>query len=89
MATVVGSYLASKVPAKLRGRLYGITDFVSAFITGVVKYYSGYLFDNYGLKYAWSFSIAMVSVAVIAAILVVRVDRDEEFEYEEKLSKAS
>ena len=89
MATVVGSYLASKVPAKLRGRLYGITDFVSAFITGVVKYYSGYLFDNYGLKHAWSFSIAMVSVAVIAAILVVRVDRDEEFEYEEKLSKAS
>ena len=89
MSTVVGAYLASKVPANLRGRLYGITDFVTAFITGIVKYYSGYLFDYYGLKQAWAFSIAMTMISVIAAVLVVRVDRDEEYESEEKLSKVS
>ena len=89
MSTVVGAYLASKVPANLRGRLYGITDFVTAFITGIVKYYSGYLFDYYGLKQAWAFSIAMTMISVIAAVLVVRVDRDEEYEPEEKLSKVS
>ena len=76
-ATAVGAYLAGKVSADLRGRLYGITDFVSAFITGIVKYYSGYLFDNCGLKYAWTFSIIMAAVAVIAAIAAVKADKKE------------
>ncbi|WP_026654472.1 hypothetical protein [Butyrivibrio sp. AE3003] len=57
--------------------MYGITDFVSAFITGIVKYYSGYLFDNCGLKYAWTFSIIMAAFAVVAAIAAVKADKKE------------
>ena len=74
---------------ELRGRLYGISDFISAVMVGIVKYYSGQLFDTLGLKYAWAFSIAITLIAVIVAFFVVIADKREESLSEEGELKVS
>lgn len=88
-ATVHGAFLSGKVPMELRGRLYGISDFISAVMVGIVKYYSGQLFDTLGLKYAWAFSIAITLIAVIVAFFVVIADKREESLSEEGELKVS
>jgi MFS family permease len=74
---VIGAYLSERVPANFRGRIYGVTNFASAFMSGVVEWGSGRLFDDYGLKYAWAFSIGMTMVAVIASCVLIYTDRKE------------
>jgi MFS family permease len=74
---VIGAYLSERVPANFRGRIYGVTNFASAFMSGTVEWGSGRLFDEYGLKYAWAFSIGMTMVAVIASCVLIYTDRKE------------
>ncbi len=74
---VIGAYLSERVPANFRGRIYGVTNFAAAFMSGVVEWGSGRLFDDYGLKYAWAFSIGMTMVAVIASCVLIYTDRKE------------
>ena len=74
---VIGAYLSERVPANFRGRIYGVTSFASAFMSGIVEWGSGRLFDDYGLHYAWAFSIGMTMVSVIAAVALIYTDRKE------------
>lgn len=74
---VIGAYLSERVPASFRGRIYGVTSFASAFMSGIVEWGSGRLFDDYGLHYAWAFSIGMTMVSVIAAVALIYTDRKE------------
>ena len=74
---VIGAYLSERVPANFRGRIYGVTSFASAFMSGIVEWGSGRLFDDYGLHYAWAFSIGMTMVSVIAAVVRIYTDRKE------------
>ncbi|MBO4458438.1 MAG: MFS transporter [Butyrivibrio sp.] len=75
-ATVGGAYLSARVPESHVGRIYGIMNFSSSFLQGVVKWNSGWLFDSYGSSPAWLFSIAMTVIALIAAFILVIADRD-------------
>lgn len=77
VSIVTGAFLAGRVPASYRGRIYGITSFTSAFMSGVIKWFSGTLFDNWGLSYAWIFSIIVTGVAVVTAFLLIFTDRKE------------
>jgi MFS family permease len=74
---VIGAYLSERVPSNFRGRIYGVTNFASAFMSGIVEWGSGRLFDDYGLHYAWAFSIGMTMVSVIAAVALIYTDRKE------------
>ena len=74
---VVGAYLSERVPPNHRGRIYGVTSFASAFMSGIVEWNSGWIFDAFGSAYAWGFSIAMTLIAVIASYLLVRTDKKE------------
>ncbi|PWT28319.1 MFS transporter [Butyrivibrio fibrisolvens] len=80
---VIGTYLSKKVPAQFRGRIYGVTSFASALMTGIVELGSGKLFDVLGSAYAWGFSVAMTLIAVIASIILISVDRRENVKYQE------
>ncbi len=74
---VIGAYLSERVPENYRGRIYGVTSFSSAFMSGIVQYVSGSLFDEIGTEPAWVFSIVMTMIAVIASFILVRTDRKE------------
>ncbi|AOZ96158.1 MFS transporter [Butyrivibrio hungatei] len=74
---VIGAYLSERVPENYRGRIYGVTSFTSAFMSGVVQYVSGSLFDNIGTGPAWIFSIVMTMIAVVASFVLVKTDRKE------------
>ena len=74
---VIGTYLSERVPADFRGRIYGVTSFASAFMSGVVEWGSGLLFDYYGLSYAWAFSVCMTMVSVAATVFLIVADRKE------------
>ena len=74
---VIGAYLSERVPENYRGRIYGVTRFTSAFMSGVVQYVSGSLFDNIGTGPAWIFSIVMTMIAVAASFVLVKTDRKE------------
>ena len=74
---VIGAYLSERVPENYRGRIYGVTSFTSAFMSGVVQYISGSLFDNIGTGPAWIFSIVMTMIAVVASFVLVKTDRKE------------
>ena len=74
---VTGAFLADRVSANFRGRIYGITSFSAAFMTGIVEWNSGWLFDHYGSEPAWIFSVAMTMIAVIASFVLVFADKKE------------
>lgn len=74
---VTGAFLADRVSANFRGRIYGITSFSAAFMTGIVEWNSGWLFDHYGSEPAWIFSVAMTMIAVIASFVLVFTDKRE------------
>ena len=77
VTVVVGTFLSQRVPASYRGRIYGITSFSSAFLSGIIKWGSGKLFDNMGLSYAWTFSIFVTAIAMVAAVIIIFTDRKE------------
>ena len=77
VTTSVGAFLSQRVPASYRGRIYGVTSFTSAFMSGIVEWNSGWIFDSLGSAYAWGFSIAMSTIASIAAFILIFVDRKE------------
>ena len=54
-----------------------MNSFAASFMSGVVEWTSGYLFDHLGLSYAWGFSIGMTMVAVVASLFLIREDRIE------------
>jgi MFS family permease len=74
---VIGAFLAERVPENYRGRIFGVTSFASAFMMGITEFGSGQMFDTFGPAYAWAFSIAMTMVAVIAALMLVYLDKKE------------
>ncbi|SEL12882.1 Na+/melibiose symporter [Butyrivibrio sp. ob235] len=74
---VTGAFLADRVSANYRGRIYGITSFSAAFMTGIVEWNSGWLFDYYGSAPAWIFSVAMTMIAVIASFVLIFTDKKE------------
>ena len=74
---VTGAFLADRVSINYRGRIYGITSFSAAFMTGIVEWNSGWLFDYYGSAPAWIFSVAMTMIAVIASFVLIFTDKKE------------
>lgn len=74
---VTGAFLSDRVSANFRGRIYGISSFSAAFMTGIVEWNSGWLFDNYGSAPAWIFSVVMTMIAVIAAFVLMFTDKIE------------
>ena len=74
---VTGAFLADRVSTNYRGRIYGITSFSAAFMTGIVEWNSGWLFDYYGSAPAWIFSVAMTMIAVIASFVLIFTDKKE------------
>lgn len=74
---VTGAFLADRVSTNYRGRIYGITSFSAAFMTGIVEWNSGWLFDYYGSVPAWIFSVAMTMIAVIASFVLIFTDKKE------------
>ena len=82
-ATVCGAYISGMVPKSHRGRIHGVMNFASAFMQGVVKWNSGWLFDNYGSSPAWGFSIAMTVISLVVASILVITDREHCREYTE------
>lgn len=74
---VTGAFLADRVSTNYRGRIYGITSFSAAFMTGIVEWNSGWLFDYYGSEPAWIFSVAMTMIAVIASFVLIFTDKKE------------
>ncbi len=74
---MIGAYLSLRVPEQYRGRIFGLNSFAASFMSGVVEWTSGYLFDHLGLSYAWGFSIGMTMVAVVASLILIREDRIE------------
>ncbi|MBE5841634.1 MAG: MFS transporter [Butyrivibrio sp.] len=74
---VVGAYLSERVPGNYIGRIYGVTNFTSAFMSGLVQYVSGSIFDEIGTGPAWVFSIVMTMISVIACLILVPEDRKE------------
>ncbi len=77
VTTSVGAFLSERVPASYRGRIYGVTSFTSAFMSGIVEWNSGWIFDSLGSAYAWGFTIAMSLVATITSFILIFVDRKE------------
>lgn len=61
----------------MKSSQYGITSFSAAFMTGIVEWNSGWLFDHYGSEPAWIFSVAMTMIAVIASFVLVFADKKE------------
>ncbi|SHI99420.1 MFS transporter [Pseudobutyrivibrio xylanivorans] len=74
---MMGAFLAERVPESHRGRIFGATNFAGAFMQGITQFGSGRMFDAFGPAYAWAFSIAMTMVAVIAALMLVYLDKKE------------
>nr|WP_167511312.1 MFS transporter [Pseudobutyrivibrio xylanivorans] len=74
---MMGAFLAERVPESHRGRIFGVTNFAGAFMQGITQFCSGRMFDAFGPSYAWAFSIAMTMVAVIAALMLVYLDKKE------------
>jgi len=72
---VIGTYLSERVPEDYRGRIYGVTNFASAVMTGIVEWFSGRLFDDFGSSAAWTFSIAITLIAVAASLILIIADK--------------
>ncbi len=70
---VFGPIFAESVSENFRGRIYGISSFVSSFMTGVCEWSSGRLFDMNGPSAAWILSIGLALIAVLGALITWRV----------------
>jgi len=45
------------------------------YLSGIVEWTSGCLFDDYGSAPAWIFSVAMTMIAVIASLALIFTDK--------------
>ena len=75
---VLGPIFAEAVSEDFRGRIYGLSSFIAAVVTGFFQYYSGIVFDNEGSSRAWIFSIIMAGTAAIGGVIVWRLHLRQE-----------
>ena len=70
-----GPYMTRRVPSSHRGRISGVVGVMQSVLMGIFNIITGRIYDNAGSAAAWTVVIAVLGIAVLISLLLIRSDR--------------